>query len=396
MNIVAASSLIESVPPALSALVFSRRTCAGQRARLLAVGDMGFSGRVAATAAQYGHTSLFEDIAPLLQTGDIVFGNLEYPLAGDALSGRMFAGDPRAAHSLRQAGFTLIHLANNHVGEYGVAGLADTLGAVQAVGLTPLGVGDDETAARQSVRTDVNGLRIGWLGCGRTLLSQTEPGPHYWEFDEFELLTAVRQARTTVDVLMVSIHIGLMYLDYPRPEHKAMAERLMAAGTDLILMHHAHVLQGVQVTPDGKVCCYNLGNFLLDWREGNVEIPVMVKEQNEGAVFVFDLDAQGVALAAALPTYITKDCRVRWAVGERGQAILARLERISRDLEGDYTALFERQRAERNTSGILKVLAFHARRGNWEYVFGQLARLRPEHLRMLWRWGLARFPVRLK
>jgi poly-gamma-glutamate synthesis protein (capsule biosynthesis protein) len=59
-------------------------------------------------------------------------------------------------------------------------------------------------------------------------------------------MPAVIQAQTDVDALIVSIHIGLMYIDYPRPQHKAMAERLMAAGADLILMHHAHVLQGVQ------------------------------------------------------------------------------------------------------------------------------------------------------
>jgi poly-gamma-glutamate synthesis protein (capsule biosynthesis protein) len=302
----------------------------------------------------------------------------------------MFAGDPEAAHSLRQAGFNLIHLANNHVGEHGVKGLDSTMQIVKAAGIATLGVGTDSASAKGLVRTDVNGLRIGWLGCGRTLLPQREPGPRYWEFDETELLAAVRQARAEVDVLIVSIHIGLMYLDYPRPEHKLMAERLMSAGADLILMHHAHVLQGVQVTPDGSVCCFNLGNFLLDWREGNVEIPVAVKEQNEGAVFFFELDARGVATAAALPTYIDEECRVHWALNERGHNILSRLERISRDLEGDFSAAFERQRAERNTGGILRVLAFHAVRGNWRYVCGQLAHLRLEHLRMLRRWALSR------
>lgn len=390
MNIVEASSLCKGVPADLPALVFTRRACLQQTVRLLAVGDLGFSGRVASLAAREGHASLFEEVAPVLKTGHIVFGNLEYPLGEDSHPGRMFAGDPRAARSLRQAGFGLIHLANNHASEHGGEGLARTMKAVQEAGLTPLGAGKDLAAARQLLRVDVNGLRVGWLGCGRTLLPQVGPGPRYWEFDESELLAAVQQARPLVDVLIASIHIGLMYLDYPRPEHKVMAESLMKAGADLILMHHAHVLQGVQVTPGAKVCCYNLGNFLLDWREGNVEIPVAVKEQNEAAVFLFELDAQGVATAAALPTYLDQDCRLHWAVSERGHGILARLRRISRDLEEDFTAAFERQRAERNTGGILRVLAFHARRGNWKYVFQQLGRFRPEHLRMLWSWTLSR------
>ena len=48
----------------------------------------------------------------------------------------------------------------------------------------------------------------------------------------------------------------------------------------------------------------------------------MLREQNEGAVFVFDLDQHGVGAAAAFPTCIDEECRVRWAAGERGLQIL--------------------------------------------------------------------------
>jgi len=58
----------------------------------------------------------------------------------------------------------------------------------------------------------------------------------------------------------------------------------MANGAHLILMHHAHVLQGVQLTSDGRMCCYNLGNFMYDWEEGNVIVPVVVQEQNQSAI----------------------------------------------------------------------------------------------------------------
>jgi hypothetical protein len=164
-----------------------------------------------------------------------------------------------------------------------------------------------------------------------------------------------------------------------------MAEELMAAGADLVLMHHAHVLQGVEVM-GSSVCCYNLGNFLLDSQEGNVIVPVMQKEQNETAVFVFEVTRRGLISAIALPAYMdSEDCRLRWACGARGMEILSRLQRISLDLDGDYASLFERQRAERNTGSTLRVLAFHARRGHWRYVLGELSRFRPEHIRMILR-----------
>ena len=384
--IVEGKTISEHVPKGLPALQIFRRKPAGSFVRLCAVGDIGLSGRPALTAKKRGSGTLFAEIAPVLGAADISFGNLETPLASDIAPGNIFAAPVTGAATLQNAGFNILHLANNHVGDYGQAGLIATLGAVREAGILPLGAGDNSAAAQQMIRTDIDSLRIGWLGCGRTLLTQEETGPRYWEFNEKELLDAIARSRSHVDVLIVSIHIGLMYLDYPRPRHKLMAERLMGSGADLVLMHHAHVLQSVQITSEGRLCCYNLGNFLYDWSEGDVQTPVMLREQNEGAVFVFDLDQEGISAAVAFPTWIDDDCRVRWAVGERGCRILRRLVRISRDLEGDFVLAFERQRAQRNTATILKVLAFHVRRRNWRYVIDQLRHTRPEHFKMLARW----------
>jgi poly-gamma-glutamate synthesis protein (capsule biosynthesis protein) len=385
-TIVRAESLVEGLPTDLSALLISQPRKVGARVRLCAVGDIALSGRAAVTAHHYGPDPLFADVTPILHAADITFGNLESPLAGEIAPGNMFAAPATGATTLRKAGFNIAHLANNHVGEYGQAGLAATLTAVREAGLLPLGAGDTAEAARRLVRIDINNLRIGWLGCGRTLLPQGENGAQYWEFNESELLEAIAQARSSVDLLIVSIHIGFMYMDYPRPEHKLMAERLMHRGADLILMHHAHVLQGVQMTSEGQICCYNLGNFLYDWEEGKVQTPVVLRQQNEGAAFWFELDRQGVALAAAVPTWIDEDCRVRWATGERGNEILDRLTRISRDLDGDVELLFDRQRAERNTGPMIKVLAFHIKHLNWKDLLDSLRRARLEHLKMVIRW----------
>ena len=396
LAIAPAKTIAEQAPHGLPVLRIFQRPRVGATVRLCAVGDIGLSGRAAATAKKRGSQPLFDEVSPVLRAANLTFGNLETPLAGELSSGNMFAAPVTGAEMLRQAGFNLLHLANNHVSEYGQAGLSVTLAAVRQAGLTPLGASDDSAAVRQLLRTDVNGLRIGWLGCGRTLLAQRKTGPQYWEFNENELLAAILSARSTVDVLIVSIHIGLMYMDYPRPEHKVMAERLMGSGADLVLMHHAHVLQGVQITSERRICCYNLGNFLFDWKEGNVQTPVMLHEQNEGAVFVFDLDQNGVSDAAACPTWIDDDCCVRWATGERGLQILNRLARISLDLQGNFEAAFESQRATRNTGPILQVLAFHARRGNWKFLSESLRRARWEHFKMLLRWmvGLAGAPRR--
>jgi hypothetical protein len=181
-----------------------------------------------------------------------------------------------------------------------------------------------------------------------------------------------------------------MFLDYPRPDDKLAAEKLREAGADLILIHHAHVLQGVQADSRGRSICFNLGNFLFDWQEGNITSNVMVREQQESAVFWFELDKTGICRAAALPTCMAPDLSLRWATGNEGREILDRLVRISRDTQGDYLALFEAQRSERNAGHGLRVVWFHLKHGNLRFLVDTLKNLRLEHCQMLWRWLLHR------
>ena len=384
-----AENVAAGAPSGLPVLVRRLREVEDPAVRVAAVGDIGLAGQAAATAAAGSFDELFGDVAAVLHSADVVFGNLEYPLAADVARSKMFEAAPGSAPCLRRAGFSLLHLANNHVAEHGAAGLAATLEGVTSTGITPLGAGRDDAGARAVVRTDRNGVRIGWLGCGRTLEPQAPAGPKYWEFNEQELIDAARTARGGVDVLIVSIHIGLMYMDYPRPDHQQLAHRLIDAGAAVVLMHHAHVLQGVEVHRDG-VICYNLGNFLLDWREGHVEVPMVVERQKEGAIFTFEIDRRGVAALVVLPTIITEACTVRWPDAARAAGILDRLEAISAPLLGDFRAVFEEQRAQRNAGPILKVLAVNAMRGNFPYVVRQLRKLRVEHVTMVFRWFASR------
>jgi poly-gamma-glutamate synthesis protein (capsule biosynthesis protein) len=387
MTIVSARTITSDLPEDLAALLLiSPVPTEGPTLKLCAVGDIGLSGRVSATGTLLGYDTILGEIAPFLRIADMSFGNLESPLTGEIAPNQLFSAPLIGANILRNSGFKLISLANNHVYDYGRAGLIATLEAVRKAGLMPLGVGDNPSAAQALVRTDLDGLRVGWLSCGRTLVAQSSMGPNYWEYNEQELLNAVECNRADVDLLIVSIHIGLMYMDYPRPNHKAMAERLMAAGANLILMHHAHVLQGVQTTSQRRLCCYNLGNLVFDWTEGNVKTPVMVREQNEGAVFHFVLDRNGVARASAIPIWIDDKCIVHWASGSRGIEILSRLARISMELKGDFVSHFIQQRADRNMAGILKVMWFHTLHGNWAFVLESMKKIRLEHVEMTLRW----------
>jgi hypothetical protein len=255
-------------------------------------------------------------------------------------------------------------------------------------------VGASDCAAERSlVRIETEGLSAGWLACARTWRRQPAGGARYWELDEEELVQTVRRCRRAADVLIVSLHAGFMFLDYPHPRDILLADRLLDAGASLLLMHHAHVLQGARVSPSGGIACFSLGNFLLDPSEGYVaadRASASSAWQREGAVFLFEIDRDGIARAAALPTFIDHKCAVRWARGERGLRALERLRRISLDLGGDCSGLFARQRAERAAGHGLRVLWFHMCRLHLRETLRILASLRLEHIPVFARWAMGR------
>jgi len=357
----------------------------GPVARIVAAGDVSFSGRILSAAAARAGGPL-DALRAEFREADVGFMNLESPLLDAVSKSTPFASPLDAVNHIPRARVTVVNAANNHVRDYGPDGLRSTISALRAAGLVVIGVGDTRQAAAEPVFVSGNGLELAWLACARTLQAQDGGGPYFWELDAEELVRAVRSCRPRADLVAVSIHAGYMYLDVPHPDHKRLAEALSDAGADLVLMHHAHVWQGMEVRSARRLIAYNLGNLLFDWREGNVEARAMIDEQREGALVRIDCDRSGVAAVAVVPTWVEESLRTVLATGERHDRVLARLRRVSELLRGDVARTFAAQHAERNTGMIGRVLWFHLRRGNLRYVASQLRKLRGAHLAMLGRW----------
>ena len=376
MRRLSADALVPQAPASLDALVVRERPAEGPLRRIVSAGDTGLSGRLA-PLAESGHDP-FREIAPVLRSADVAFVNLETPLVEGDLRGRFFAAPLSASALLAGGGIGLVNLANNHVLDHGPEALEATRRSLAENGIEVLGT-------RGLVTTELGGLRVGWLGCARTHQAQDPEREGFWEYDPAELGVAVAEARGRVDVLVVSVHMGYMYVDYPHPEQRRQVLALLDRGADLVLLHHAHVPQGIETAPGGGLACYNLGNLLLDWEEGEIEVGVMIEEQRSGGLFVFDVDRRGVARAFVLPVRVDDGWTVRWAVGETGRAVLDRLERISR-WDRDTSALFHRQLAERTAGLAFRSVVREIRRGKVRAIFELLPRLRAHHVRMVASW----------
>jgi poly-gamma-glutamate capsule biosynthesis protein CapA/YwtB (metallophosphatase superfamily) len=242
------------------------RAAAARPIRVAAVGDT-VMGSLPYGLPPDGGRSLFSRVDHLL-VGDVVIGNLEGTLATGGASkcgqGRpncfAFRTPPSYARWLREAGFTVMSLANNHAYDFGADGLRQTVAALARVGVRS--TGRPGTMALQRV----GGRRVAVLGFA----------PYGWSDPLLDLPGAarrVREAARRAEIVVVTFHGGAegrdrtrtprgpeTYLGEPRGDVRAFAKAVVDAGADLVIGHGPHVLRGMEVYR-GRLVAYSLGNF---------------------------------------------------------------------------------------------------------------------------------------
>ncbi|WP_273228209.1 CapA family protein [Geosporobacter ferrireducens] len=238
---------------------------------LVAAGDILMDRGVRRCMEKYGYNYPYLSVQEYFQKGDLSFANLESPLTsgGSAVlkdRALIFKGDIENGSFLKNAGFNILNLANNHTLDYGPEGLMDTLQILKENGIRTLGAGLNAQEARQPVFTNIKGVTIGFLG-----YSQFPPEgylhfsdrPEVARIDPKLMPAEISKAKESCDFLVVSFHWGKEYDFYPSELQRTLARLAVDSGADLILGHHPHVLQGIEQY-QGKLIFYSLGNFVFD------------------------------------------------------------------------------------------------------------------------------------
>jgi poly-gamma-glutamate synthesis protein (capsule biosynthesis protein) len=208
----------------------------------------------------------------VLNRADVLFGNMEsvtippdFPREeidpGGMIS--LLPGEEAAA-ALRRVGFDVMNMAANHVLDAGSMGLDHTRACLESAGIVAGGVGYSQAEARQLRVIERNGLRLGFVCYGEDsnwTMGHTNPGFALYELDT--VVGDVRQHRSSVDALIVSIHADLEFMPTPSVPRLRNSRAIAEAGATVILEHHPHVPQGVEMV-NGSLICYSLGNFVFD------------------------------------------------------------------------------------------------------------------------------------
>ncbi len=234
-----------------------------------AVGDVIMGDAPRGLPPNNGH-GFFDSVAPGLRA-DLQMANLEQPLTDDTGVGKcgaasagktcfQFRSPPSYAGVLKEAGFQLVNLANNHAYDFGPAGHQNTRKALDAAGVKYTGPPGMITVVT------VKDIRVAVVGFA----------PYPWANDLVNIPQAqelVRQAKKQADLVVVQVHMGgegadhthtrpgtEMFFGENRGDPIAFSHAVVDAGADLIVGHSPHVMRAMEFYK-GRLIAYSLGNF---------------------------------------------------------------------------------------------------------------------------------------
>jgi len=246
--------------------------------------------------------AVYGDLFDRLIAADLKIFNLEAPLARTGTlavkSGAAFRADPCHAAALDVLSVDAVTLANNHIWDCGVSGFNQTLETLAHHKIRWTGAGRNLAVAATSLVLEKNSLKIGILnfseGEDLTCAAPRTPGVMGWEPALVE--TQIKTLRSTVDLIVVIAHCGIEYMPFPPPYVTAVFQNLAAAGADLVVGHHPHVPQGLQIHKNTPLF-YSLGNFVFFQ-------PTDFLFRKQGFVLFAEVDCQGLAGLEMVPYQI--------------------------------------------------------------------------------------------
>ena len=209
----------------------------------------------------------YGDLLAEIRAADLAITNLECVL-GDAGEPILKAGpnmryDAAALVGLTAVPFHVATLANNHVFDYGPEGFAATLGMLGEAGIKTVGAGMSEAEAVAPLVVPVGPTRVAVVNfCEGEDGTATRggPGTFGWQIDR--VVETVRSVRSQADVVVVICHGGREHPPFPPPYIVQAYRRIADAGADIVIGHHPHAPQGMEIHR-GTPIVYSMGNFVF-------------------------------------------------------------------------------------------------------------------------------------
>lgn len=212
-------------------------------------------------------------ILDIMKSSDIMIANSEFTVSnrGTKLPNKTytFRAKPERLSIYDEMGIDLVTLANNHVYDYGLDAFNDMLDTFNEYKIPHIGAGHNIEEAKKPYYFIINGYKIAFVSATRAEKNIMTPGATddiggvFRCYDPTDMINLIKELKSSSDYVIPIIHFGRENSHELEDEQVSSAHAYIDAGADMVVGHHAHTLQGVEVYND-KPIIYNLGNFLFN------------------------------------------------------------------------------------------------------------------------------------
>ncbi len=217
----------------------------------------------------------FNDVADVMRAADRTIVNLETAVTDKDTKiikyGPNLKSPLGTGATLKKAGVTDCGLSNNHIFDYGKAGLYDTLSDLEKSGLNYTGIGENEADSRKNLVIEKDGLKIAVIAVCEHEYSYALPdrcGAR--PYDPYDTNDDIAEAKKIADFVVVTYHGGKEQCRYPSPRLLKACRSMVKHGADVVLCQHSHCV-GCYEEFNGGHILYGQGNFHFIKKEFSVE-----------------------------------------------------------------------------------------------------------------------------
>jgi hypothetical protein len=209
-----------------------------------------------------------EKITGVCKSADIVIINIEGPIISSSIKPEKpygFCSNESAIANLKKLKVTAAILANNHIMDYGVNGLNETILALQKAGINMAGAGTDTDNVFQNIAFEINKKKIMLMAYSHRefpLIGKNMPGPVPLP-DISWLKNNICEYKKSGYFIIFCYHGGEEYFSVPWPRRRSFFLFLNKLGVDIVFGNHSHSVQPVEIMREAPII-YSPGNFYFD------------------------------------------------------------------------------------------------------------------------------------
>ncbi|MCP1123427.1 CapA family protein [Bacillus sp. 3103sda1] len=296
-------------------------------------GDTMFDWQLRPVIQSKGADYPFQHVKPEIEKADYSFVNLEsaFTTREKKYPGQLFwiKSDPSTLQAIKNTGYDIVNIGNNHTLDYYQDGLLDTISHVEKIGLPYIGAGKNASDAYTAREVTIKGKKFKFISFVRFMPDSawvaTNDKPGVANGYDLNLVTkTIKEQKKDADYMIVYMHWGVEKTNRPADYQKEYVQKMVEAGANAIVGSHPHWLQGFEYYNKVPVA-YSLGNFLFpDYVTGH-----------SAETGVLTLKFKGKDVQMSFNPYMIRNNQVTPLQDTEKQNMLQYLQSISNDVQID-------------------------------------------------------------